>query len=380
MWLAIYIVFWALNILFVFNNRSNRFISAVSYLLMAMMFVLNDGTSGDAFIYKNDFANNGLNTNWSEPGYGLFKTIIIYFGINTYNGLLLAIFIFTSIFIIIGLKYFDCSYNPILAITMPFIFPTCAVAIRLFMAIGIIIFSLRFLVEKKPFFYIIGIIIASMFHRTALIYLILLVCIWDGVNSRGFIKKNVSKLVLIISVITIVLTYISGRLPFIDILIKIVSAVYKEIDAKINAYTGTLTHYGACIFFAIYFMGLIFSICIKRQIQEEKISSNDDMININSFADINYRVHLLLSVSLPFIVTSLIYYRILMIGFITNAILYGMYMKRTSITKGIMCLKINKSSLMFFCSCIVWFLPEVVRIHDISISGLMKVSVETFFK
>lgn len=379
MWFGIYIFLWIINIMLVLNNRSSRFISIMSYLLMAMIFVLNDGTYGDAFRYRIDFTNNAFGANWSEVGYELFKTAIKLLGINTFTGLLISIFVFSSLLIFIGLKYFGCSYNAILAMTMPFIFPTCAVAIRLFMSIGIVVFSLRFLVEKKVVLYVGCIILAALFHRTALIYLILIVGLSEKIQLLDFIKKIGSKLVVIISIIIVIFTYMSGRLPFITKIIDITSMVYPDIDVKIDAYTGSITHFGAYLFLLIYFVGLLLSIYMKKQIEIEKMEINRESVSILEFANINFRIQLLLSIVLPFIVLNLVYYRILILGFVTNAILYGMYMKCSHMTKSFFTLKINKCSLLFFCSSTIWFVPEIIGVNSITIQGLINVSIESFF-
>lgn len=379
MWLIIYILLWIFNLMYTLSNRTNRFVSFFSYLMMAMVFVLNDGTTGDAHSYRVDFVNNAFGADWSEPGYYLFKSVLKMMGITTYRGLLIAIFLISSVLIIIGLKYFRCSYNTMLAMTMPFIFPTCAVAVRFFMSIAIMIFSLRFLVQKRVVLYVACVVVATLFHRTALIYLILLFGASDRTQLMEQVKRIGNTCFAIISLVVVIVTGVSGRLPFIDDVAMFASSIFSGIDAKIKAYTGSMTHFGAYLFFIIYFIGLLFAIYMKKQIHEEDIENFCKDVRILDFAKINYNIQLLLSVVLPFIVLNLVFYRILILGFITNAILFGMYAERVCSTKSLLHIRVNKGSFLFLCSCIMWFVPEIIGINSITIQGLINVSIESFF-
>lgn len=375
MWLVLYIALWILNILCVSSNRNNRLISMMTYLYMAVLFIFNSGSAGDAYKYKIDFENFAFDDSWSELGYGLFKNILRATGINTYNGFLLGLFVLTSIFLILGIRCFNSSYNAVFAVIMPFIFPTCAAAIRYFVAVGIIVFSLRFLVNRQIVPYIICVLLATSFHRTALFYLILLVCTSERISSVDNIKKIGIKIVVFFSTISVLLTYIFGKVPFIAVAISFVSSIFGGIDIKIEIYTESMTKLGAVMFFGIYTMGLFYASQMRKSVKCEEYADYSLTKQMMEFANVNYYIQLLLSITLPFIVINLVYYRLLMIGFLSNAVLYGMYIRYKGKTKSIGSIRIDKSNLLFVAMCLVWWVPEIVEINSITVQGLIEASL-----
>jgi len=375
MWLVLYVVLWILNILCVSSNRSNRLISLLSYLYMAILFILNSGTAGDAYKYKIDFENFAFDDSWSELGYGLFKNALRMGGITTYNGLLFGLFIMASVFLLLGIRYFHSSYNTVFAVIMPFIFPTCAVAIRFFVVVGILVFSLRFLINRQVIPYILCVILATLFHRTALFYLIFLICTSDRINAVDNVKKIGIKIVVFFSLISVFLTYISGKVPFIGVAISFVSSVFGGMDIKIEAYTASMTKLGAVMFLCIYVVGLSYASYMRKLITSERDMGYVAYKQMLEFANVNYYIQLLMSITMPFIVINLVYYRLLMIGFISNAILYGMFISSRGKTKSVGTLRIDRSNILFLATCVVWLIPEYIGINSITIQGLIDASV-----
>lgn len=374
MWLILYFVLWILNIVCVLNNRNSKLLSIVSYLCLGILFVFNSATSGDAYKYRIDFENFAFSVSWSEMGYNLLKNMVRGLGISSYNGLLFAIFILCSVFWILGIKYFTNSYNVILAVIMPFIFPTCAVVIRFFIALGIMIFSLRFLMNRQTKLYVLCVFFATLFHRTALFYLIFLVCTTNKIKGVNQIKNLGIKLFVFISGITVFLTYILGKIPFIDAAKFLISLLFKNINIKIEAYTSGITRFGAVMFFGIYIVGLVFARYMRKYIKKEIFTNDSLKSQFIEIANVNYYMQLILSITLPFIVVNLVYYRLLMVGSISNAILYGICICNKRNTRNFMTFRVDRCKLLFLALCFLWLIPEIVGLHSITIQGLINAS------
>lgn len=381
--MIIYISLWIINVFCILNNRNNRFISLLTYIFMGSLFVSNKGISGDAYIYKSDFEKQVFSSDLSEIGYTSFEKILCRIGVDSYNGLLVAIFIFCTIFLIIGLMKFNISLHPLIVMIMPFIFPTYSTAIRFFMASSIMVLAIRFLASRRYVWYILLVILATLFHRISLVYLLFILCTSDKMVFINANKKLCIRFITFISLLSVIITIFSGRMPLLNLLIRYASMFYSDIDNKIEAYMTSTAHYGASIFMIIYFSGLIFAYLVKKKIcldnDNDYGNENTTAVDILRMADINLNINLILSVMLPFIALNLVFYRLLIIGFISDAIVFGMYMKKRNPTRTRMTIKIETITVSFVITSLLWLIPEIVEVNSITIKGLLDASFLNFF-
>lgn len=375
--MAIYILLWIVNIWCLLTNRNNKYICVLTYGFMGLLFISNMGTYGDAYSYKIDFENQVFLTDWTEMGYQIFKNTLYQISINTYFGLLVSIFVFCTVISFFGLAKFKCSYHGMIAMIMPFIFPTCSVAIRFFMAISIVLLSLRFLIKRNYFIYIMLIFLATLFHRSVFIYLILIVCTSNKIMSLNKANKLLIKIIFAISLLCLIYTYIGGSLPFIDSIVRMISFVFPNIEVKIQTYTTSVARLGSLIFYVIYFAGLFFAYIVRKSVYVENglpDACENSTKELCKMADLNFNIHIVLSILLPFLALNLIYYRLLIIAFVSDAILFGMYIKEKKTTKSLTIINTNKVYISFLAICILWFIPEMIGINGITIQGIFDAS------
>ena len=97
-----------------------------------------------------------------------FKSPLLYFSINAF------IFYFSLYFFI---KKFSADHwlSLLLFISFPLFFLNSLSVVRIFTAIALVLYAYNFLVERKFFRYILIVIIASMFHKSALFSLTFLI-------------------------------------------------------------------------------------------------------------------------------------------------------------------------------------------------------------
>lgn len=381
--MIVYVTLWMSNIYCILNNRNNRFISLLTWVFLGSVFVSNEGMFGDAYNYRMDFEQQVFSDNWAEIGYSFLKKMLYQIGVNRYFGLLMAIFLFSILFILIGLVKFNVSFHAVTVMIMPFIFPTVATAIRFFMALSIMVLGLWVLINRKYTLYVLLVISATLLHRISLFYLLFILCASNRGMSSNANQKLWTRMVAAFSILSVIITFISGSVPFIDSLIKYATLIFSNIDVKATVYTMSITRYGAFIFFIIYFSSLLFAHMARKKIHITCYSDgerDDTMaVDIHKMADMNLNINLILSVALPFIALNLVFYRLLIIGFISDAILFGMYMKKINPAKTRMSFLVNSITVCFMITCLLWFIPEIVGINDISIKGVLDASFLKFF-
>ncbi|MCR2047481.1 EpsG family protein [Acetatifactor muris] len=370
---------WIINLLFVIIKKDNKIICFITYLTLGILFVSNAGLSGDAALYKWHFENKVFSGELFEVGYTFAEKIFHACGIHTYTGFLIVLFVLGTIFLWIGLKKYNISYHYLLLITMPFIFPTYSIAIRFYLASAIMVAAIRYLNERKYWLFFIFVICAGSFHVVALFYLLFVFCGTKRMSAISLNKKFLLWLVGIFSVLNFIISILLKKNLLILALVKIITAVFIIGENKIDAYTTTNTNFGGIIFLFTYLCGMVTAIYIYRLVFDERRTTdknNEQTINvIKTYSKVNYNINLILSTILPFIAMNLLFYRLLTIGHISNAIVLGMYRKQNLSKRRRGSIQISPVNVFFILSCLSWFIPEIIGFNDITIKGLFEASI-----
>lgn len=369
--IALYYLLWIINTLLFFQNKKCKAVSLISMLFMFVLFATNLGLAGDALKYKLDYEANYFGDNWTEAGYELLKNISRFLGLHSYNSFLVLIFIICSLLIWRGMKKLNGNFHMIYAVSMCFIFPALATAVRFFIAFSIFIYSLHFLYENKAFCYWLGILIAFSFHRTALIFFLLPVCVYISKHSsptQKIINKISYRILISIVLFVVIYIYLTSRLPFIELLIRIVGKFSEVMSYRLEYYTSTIARYGAIIFFAVYFANLISAVYLRKKTNIIQNEMQKKLNKLNLLSESNYYCNILFIVILPFLNMNLVFFRLLLVPTIMNVILLSnMLVIKQS--------KFQKAKGLFCLIIISWIVPEVIGINSITISGLVRNSI-----
>ena len=338
----------------------------------------NAGVSGDAVIYKWHFENRMFSDGEFELGYTLVERMIYACGIHTYTGFLIILFVLGTFFLWIGLKEYSVSYHYILSIAMPFIFPTYATAIRFFLASAIMVAAIRFLNEKKYGTFASLVICAGSFHIIAMFYIVFILCGTKRISTISDSKRFLLWFVCIFSIVNFVFSVILKRNLLILAFVRIVAVVFKIGENKIDAYATTNTNLGGFIFLFIYLCGLVTAIFIRRTVFRRRSitsRSNEQTINmVIAYTMVNYNINFALSIILPFIAMNLLFYRLLIIGHLSNAIALGMYWRQNLSKRQIGIIQIHPVIIFFVLSCFSWLIPEMIGINGITVKGIFESS------
>lgn len=375
--MILYIVIWAVNLLLVLLKKKSIIVCSCSYLLLGILFVSNNGLLGDASVYKSHFENQLVNDGSFEIGYSFIERLLHLVGIHSYTGLLVVIFILGSFFLWLGLKNdFSCCHF-VFAIIMPFIFPTYATAIRFFIASTIMIPAVRFLSEKKYLCFAILVCLAALFHLLSLVFLLFVFCNFNQISCINENRRIVLCFVGFFSILSFILSIICKSNTVIVTIAKKSLSFIGVSGAKIESYFESFTNLGGLLFFFIYLSQLLSSFFIKTNIERNSFiifDSEEERDRITSYVILNYNINIILSVILPFIAINLVFYRLLIIGHVTNAIAIGRCSRNEEYNTFFSDIIIDSKTVFFLISCLLWFVPEIIRLQSISIGGLFEAS------
>lgn len=374
--LFLYYFLWIINIVLTLYGYRRKSISILSVVLFFCIFISNPGVTGDAYKYRIDYEDNAFGAEWSEVGYNLFKAIAHSLGIATYSSFLIAVAIFCFLLIFCGMKKLGNNYSPIFMTTMEFILPSFATTIRFFMAFSIFVFALPFLFDNKKIkYYILLILFATTFHRAAIFFLIMVLCV-QGKGRRIVHSKTIRKIftffVVAFSITCVAVTYITKKFFFADILVSFFSSVMPGLGYKLSIYIATITRFGAMIFFIIYAANLIASINMHKAIRQSiGKNSQNNLGFLYYLSKSTYYCNILCVSLLPLLVLNLAFYRLLVLPTFMNAILLGNISKHNNLntTKKI---KYRNAAICYLLLAIVWIIPEILKINSISISGMIQ--------
>lgn len=358
-----YYSLWILNIYFILRNKENKIVSFLTWVLLFILFSSNSAISGDAYKYKIDYEYGAFGKNWVEAGNELLKFVCKSIGLNSYNQYLIVLFGVSSVLIFLGMRKLNGSFHIIFSATMGFIFPAMAVAIRFFLAFSIFVFCLSFLINGQRLKYIIGIIIATTFHRSALFFLLFLLT--ENVYKNKDNDKYRKKLVYFVGGFAIccaAYALVLRKLPFVSLISSTLLRFLPDANIKVDAYFGTFTRFGFLIMLIVYVANFIFSRYMMNIVRQNNYE--ESIVRLSSFG---YTVNVLLAALLPLTVVNLVFFRLYAVQTFVNCIVFSQIKNKTKPVKKAGVLIISSTELYYFLSVLAWIVPAFFEINSISI-------------
>lgn len=256
--ILVILIFYILDKYYISENK-RKFLRISTFLTLFIIsaFRFYVGTDFKGYIGVYNSVIDGTYVNYGfEPGYDILMRITSIFSNN--NRL---IFVVTS-FIIIGaffLTFEDFSINyyitVFLFVTMYFYFNSFNI-IRQFIAISIIFSSLRFIRKRELMKFIIFVLLAAIFHKTALIAIIIYFIRDINLSKKKYFLITLGSIMLV---------------PLIPIFMKALVMIVPKYKAYLNFNAGSGLGTTSMIMFII----LIISIHFK-----DKLLNNDSFNNL----------------------------------------------------------------------------------------------------
>lgn len=383
---TVYYILFISNFICTLTNIKNKFLVNVTTISLALLFIASNGEIGDSILYKEAFEyREDSNAYGFEIGYRMLTELFHFIDIWDYNIFLIFVFLLTVFNIRTAFRrmgYLIPDYHCVFFVIMPFIFPTCTEAIRFALALSFVIQAIQCLLENKPTRFLINIILSGCIHRICLFYLIFILCLRYKTTMLIRISDSLIRFSLYISLLLSIILLTPLRWNIQILIMKICYGMFPTLNYKILAYLNSDVNLGPFLIFTIYCINIIFANKVYSKIRnfEGNIKLVDDMLVI---LKINY----LLGITLPLISLNLVFYRLLMVGNIINCLLYSTYKYLNSKHIGQQMLKITKDmaptnnkyilnlgmiDIILIVSSLIWFIPESIALHSISIKNMIE--------
>ena len=207
-----YIVLVIIYIFSIFNIK-NRYIENIIFYLIGIFLCTTYFNGSDWRQYENFYyiiSINNFHTMYFKKGYALFTAILKFFNVEFFH-----FFIVTKLIIFFVFKkiIFDRADNKYLTLGLFYSFMAMYLFIdcpfRNLIAIGIILYIQNYLIKKEIFKYFLGILLATSFHNSAFIFIIMI-----------FIPKKLKKSCYCIFIISIFL-FLSNKYMLMSVLEKL---------------------------------------------------------------------------------------------------------------------------------------------------------------
>lgn len=244
-------------------KKNSRLIFLTTLALLIIIFAGNTD-NGDRYLYLLNY-NSLISPTYKgefEVGYQMLARICVQLGLTYNQFLLIVVFIGLSL-ISSTIKMFTPKISYVIALYFIYPFLWDVVQIRNFLAMSIIIFGMRYIINNKKnyFKYVVCVLIATSVHTSSIFYLFILL-----------IKVKNTKKLFIITLITTV-----SSIVFMPKILGILS-IFVSVD-KIEAYTQTKTSGITKSFVIFYYIYLI--ILVKYSVNLIKKYNCDDEKPIN---------------------------------------------------------------------------------------------------
>ena len=375
LYILYYLVLFA-NVVQSFLRRKSVLLLICTLSLLFFLFFSNDASGHDHYLYKIGFEQSD-----QELGFEVLYTAIVSgikgLGVTDYNTFLAVYFVISLALQYLGLKWNLALAHPLLSLYMVFIFPQWAIAIRIFLAISIVLFSMKFLLQGKRLVYVCGIALATAVHFSiAPLAFLALFYSSDSVRKMEVAKykSTVLKIMLCSFAVLAVASYFFAESTVYGTTTAVLSSVMghdtaSDIDNKVTSYFESKTKLGFMIFVFIYVVNLLMTLKMAKA-SSMKLFEGDKTLRLvaNSGATIN----LFLSFTLPLIVLNLVFGRLMAIGSIVNMITFSIYLIRfKSLTQNTRMILL----LYFVLSLLAWSVPAALEINSISPNGLIETAI-----
>lgn len=300
---VIYSIIQILNFIVAHFNKESKLIGFLT-LLFIWMLLAGNTSNLDMGNYIN-YYNNSVTTKYNETievGYLFLQKVGNALGLD-YTRFKLFSIIPCLILIHSTIKKFSTNYHYVYFFYMLYVMFMDAVQIRNFMAISIVIYSIRFLMEfgkKNVLKYVISILIATSIHTSSFIYILLIF-----INGR--MKKTLIKIVVGATFVLCIITFLNdNQIPLINNILQVID--YE----KVNVYLSTSTRFGFLYPFFLHILNFIV-ILWARNIMKNFILKHNKLngnIKYMNFINLVFWINFLAFMFFPLYMMNLNFYRL----------------------------------------------------------------------
>lgn len=305
--IVLYFLLLFFNIICVCVRRKSKIVLILTYALLLFLFI-NNLEYGDARTYGKDF--EVLERDSWEPGYIFFRTLAKSIGITKYQGFLVFLFMFSSVFMVIGFRSLRVNLHIVYSLGMFFICPWLFVIIRFFIGFAIAVFAMSFFYQRKYIQYAVWIVISAFFHKSMVAFLLVL-CIKmpykELLAKKDKIWKGIALLIVVVSLFVLTYTFVKKQFLFSEVLLSTFAMFSTSVAERASIYMSRITQWGAVPVLMVYAANCWLAFLMRKEMldQKEVVALGEYEVNrVNRFTEIAWRVSLIFIVFLPLDVLS----------------------------------------------------------------------------
>lgn len=302
---------WLLNIVFVLRKRRSRLVTAISFVYACYIYFYNTG-SNDYERYT--WIYSGAIESEVEQGFLFLIKIGNSLGLTfqQFQGIVGSTCL---LLILIAYSKFCNNYHYLFAFYFIYQYFADLNLLRNFIMRTILLLAFCFLINRRKSYFVLFTVIASLFHRTALLYLPIVFF---------NIKKDMSRKTLKICAACIIMlcfaTFMLGN-NWAWVL-NIASVFLREEPQKPAYYFTTSTHFGFLIYFGLFAVNLFIIIGSK---DNKRAGETYDKYLLERWT---YYINLYCMISFPLIMINTNFYRIFNNIYLVNLIYYASVLER----------------------------------------------------
>lgn len=377
--MILYILFYllfAVNCYLTIARKKSSAIVVLSLLLFGFMFTFNAGLEGDHETYKDLFFYPDLEIS-KDLMFFYFIKLVRLLGVSNYNLFLFIEYIIGLGLITLGVKSVTTNYHPMIAVAMLYIFPHCAVAIRFYLAFSIIIFSLRYFINRRlarnKIFYILCIIIASLFHACVSVFLLTIPLVFTKENFyQNKSWRITSSLFLIFSGILIIIFYTYKDSYALTLIVNLLE---EDAGGRGAGYFQSIDYsHGALIGLPIYFIGLILSHRFFLFGTHNNDKNDEKIARMCKVISSVHCLYIIWIITLVFMFLDMTFIRVLFIPSVVVLLAYGRILDSGGYSKHF----IRVNSLLFILILLSWEVVNNVGLYSISSNMWIKEALRFF--
>lgn len=251
------------------DGRKKLFVALSVGILGATAACRGASVGIDTEVYYRAFSSVDYADSYYEPG---FLALIWLLNCFTDNPQILIVTTSLFSFFSVGVFIYDNSKNPLLSIVLfvsLLLFASYMNLMRQAMAISVLLFAYRFLVTKRYILFAVLVMIASMFHFSALVWLLLLPLTQ---------VKYTEKTALVYVVALLVSAFMSSQL------VKAVALIFGKYGGYLDSKWGGGNSLAAPVMAAMDFSLLFFSWCEIREIGKMQKADFDLLLHGSTIA------------------------------------------------------------------------------------------------
>lgn len=291
-----YLIGITLNLFQIILRKRSTVVNVLSIVLISIIMLgntYNPDYNGYAMWYKNQ--NYPVSWGW---GYIVLAHLFNELSLSYHHFVTFLLMIAMSIQVYVVTRY-TREYHCVILAYMAFTMFLDIVQVRNFFMVALWMLALTFLARKKRVAYLLTVLVAILFHTSAVVLLVFVILTPHNKLSRDIVVCE-----LFFVYMLCIITFLNeNRIPFIAEIAKVFLG--KEMEDKL-VYFNTATNWGFLTSFICHFINVYLAKISNEYVHcnSKEFKNKHIKYDIKDFADLVYQVILVSSFALPLVMMN----------------------------------------------------------------------------